>query len=77
VSNLDDLKVYHAYLRLVEDCAARPLRCGQGHNVAVTWRDEDVSLWCPTCDTYTTPGIKERAGLRALVVAMNVGRDNG
>lgn len=65
----DNWELFHRYRALVEQEAARALRCPDDETVLVTrlGSDDEPVLWCMTCLSTLTPGLDLLQQIRAVV----------
>jgi hypothetical protein len=66
--DMNEFQLFHAYNRLVREGKAQPLTCScDTEYVTGLGYDDELILWCYTCDTKTRPGENTIARVRGAV----------
>lgn len=61
---------FHSYRHLSEEGKVKPLTCPDDNSKLVTRTspEDEVLLWCPSCDTVKKPGLDVFHQVRAVVL---------
>ena len=68
MNDMNEFELFHAYNRLAREGKVPELKCSCGTTyVTGLGHDEELILWCYTCDTKTHPGENTFARVKGAV----------
>lgn len=70
---MDNWTLFHSYRKLAQENRAKYLTCPDdgAKLVTRTSSEDEVLLWCPSCDTIKKPGLDVLHQIKAVVLSLD------